>query len=70
MINIKEEIQVVLVRSGISMRKLVEKMNSCGYEIPAPGNLSLMFSKKRVRFETVQEILDFLGYEIKISKKP
>lgn len=51
------------------MRKLIEKMNEQGYKMPASSGLSVMFSRKRVRFETIQEILDFLGYELQIVKK-
>jgi len=69
MINIKEEIQVLLLRSGLSMRKLIFKMNEAGYKMPASSGLSVLFSKKRIRFETIQEILDFLGYELQIVKK-
>lgn len=69
MINIKEEIQIALLRSGLSMRKLVKIMNENGYKIPAASNLSVLLSRKRVRFETVQEILEFLNYEIEIKRK-
>ena len=69
MINIKEEIQIALLRSGLSMRKLSDIMREKGFDIPAASNLSSMLSHKRVRFETVQNILDFLGYEIKIEKR-
>ena len=69
MLNIKQEIQILLLKSGLSMRKLIDRMNEAGYKMPASSNFSVMLSKKRVRFETVQEILDFLGYEFRIIKK-
>ncbi len=69
MLNIKQEIQIILLKSGLSMRKLLVKMGDAGYKMPASSGLSVLFSKKRVRFETVQEILDFLGYELTIVKK-
>lgn len=69
MLNIKQEIQILLLKCGLSMRKLIEKMNEQGYKMPASSGLSVMFSRKRVRFETIQEILDFLGYELQIVKK-
>lgn len=37
--------------------------------MPASSGLSVLFTRKRIRFETVQEILDFLGYELQIVKK-
>lgn len=69
MINIKEEIQILLLRNGLSMRKLAEILRQKGYDIPKASGLSYRFNRKRVRFETVAEILDYLGYEIKIVKK-
>ncbi len=69
MLNIKQEIQIILLRCGLSMRKLILKMNNAGHKMPASSGLSVLFSRKRIRFETVQEILDFLGYELQIVKK-
>lgn len=67
--NIKQELQILLLRKGLSMRKLLEQMNEAGFEMPASGNFSVMLTKKRIRFETVQDILEYLGYEFKIVKK-
>ena len=38
-------------------------LNDRGYDIPKASGLSYRFNKKRVRFETVVQILDYLGYE-------
>lgn len=69
MINIKEEIQILLLKNGLSMRKIASILRDKGIEIPKASGLSYRFNQKRVLFETVQEILDYLGYEIKIVKK-
>lgn len=69
MMNIYEEVKIILLRRGMSMRKLARKMLSDGYDVPVEGGLSDAFNKKRVRFQTVQEILDYLGYEIIIKEK-
>lgn len=69
MLNIKQEIQILLLKRGLSMRKLLVKMKEAGFDMPASSNFSVMLSKKRIRFETVQEVLDFLGYEFKIVEK-
>ena len=69
MLNIKQEIQILLLKRGLSMRKLPVKMKEAGFDMPASSNFSVMLSKKRIRFETVQEVLDFLGYEFKIVEK-
>lgn len=69
MLNIYEEVKIILLRKGLSMRKLAKRMLSDGYHVPVDGGLSDAFNKKRVRFQTVQEILDYLGYEIVIKEK-
>ncbi len=70
MLNIKQEIEILLLRSGgLSMRKLLSKMNTNGFNVPKPSTISIQLNKKRIRFETVQEILDFLGYELIIREK-
>lgn len=69
MINIYEEIKIILLRKGLSLRKLASKMQEQGYDVPVPDAISAPFRRKRVRFEMVQEILDFLGYEIVIREK-
>lgn len=69
MLEIKQEIQILLLRKGLSMRKLISRMRADGINIPQSGSMSTQLSKKRVRFETVQEILDYLGYELVIREK-
>lgn len=70
MLNIKQEIEILLLRSGgLSMRKLLSKMKANGFNVPKPSTMSVQLNRKRVRFETVQEILDFLGYELIIREK-
>ena len=52
------------------MRKLASNLKAEGYEnIPVAGGLSNKFNKKTIRFEEVQQILDYLGYELIIKKK-
>lgn len=69
MIDIYEELRIILLRKGLSMRKLASNLLEKGCDVPVQGGLSTQFKKKRVRFETVQEVLDYLGYEIVIKKK-
>lgn len=70
MLDIKQEIGILLWKKGVrSMRKLISLMNDKGYDIPKPSTMSVQLNKKRVRFQTVQEILDFLGYELVIKEK-
>lgn len=69
MLNIKEEIQILLLKNGLSMRKLIHKMKEAGYDTSSVGGFSKMLKTKSIKFEKVQEILDFLGYRISITKK-
>ena len=69
MLNIKEEIQILLLKNGLSMRKLIQKMKDSGYDTCSIGGFSKMLNTKSIKFDKVQEILDFLGYKIKIEKK-
>lgn len=69
MLNIYEEIKIILLRKGLSMRKLAQSLLKDGYSVPVEGGLSDSFNKKRIKFQTVQEILDYLGYEIVIKEK-
>jgi len=67
--KIKEEIQVLLVRKGLSMRKLIQQMNEQGYDIGSIQNLSRKFNEDTIRFSELEKILDYLGYEFDIKQK-
>jgi hypothetical protein len=69
MLNIKEEIQILLLKQGLSMRKMIRRMKEKNLEISEIGGLSRMLDKKTIKFEKVQQILDFLGYELEIKPK-
>ncbi len=69
MLNIYEEVKVLLIRKGLSMRKAAERLRNLGLKIPAKGGLSNKFNRKTVRFDEVQLLLDYLGYEFVIREK-
>jgi len=69
MLNIYEVVRILLWRKGLSVRKAAAKLIELGYDFPAQGGLSNKFNKKTVRFEEVQILLDFLGYELVIREK-
>ena len=69
MLNIKEEIQVLLLRNGLSMRKVIKTMNESGQIKIQVSSLSRMLKDKTIKFELIQQILDYLGYELIIRKK-
>ncbi len=69
MLNIKEEIQVLLLRKGLSMSKMTRNMKKECLSNINVASLSRMLSTKTVKFETIQLILDYLGYELSIAPK-
>lgn len=69
MLDIKQELEMRLLINRLSMRKVIELMKNSGYDIPQQSTVSTLLNNKRIRFETVQEILDYLGYEIIIREK-
>lgn len=69
MYNVKEMIRFLLLKNGLSMRKLVQKMNESGYDEMTIGGFSKMLKTESIKFTKVQEILDFLGYELKVVRK-
>ena len=69
MLNIKEEIQVLLLRNGLSMSKMTRNLKKEGLSNINVASLSRMLSTKTVKFETIQLILDYLGYELNIVHK-
>ncbi len=69
MLDIKMEIEIALLRKGLSMRKLVTRLKEAGIDTTQSSTISAQLNNKRIRFETVQQILDYLGYEIVIREK-
>ncbi|MBQ8168548.1 hypothetical protein IJZ97_03935 [bacterium] len=51
------------------MSKVLKKMKEDGHKVPFPSNLSKMFISQSVRYRLVEELLDYLGYELKIVEK-
>ena len=69
MLDIKQEIQVLLLRQGLSMSKMTRAMKDKNLINTNIASLSRMLSTKTIKFETVQLILDYLGYELDIKRK-
>jgi len=69
MLNILEELKVLIVRNGTSMTKTLKKMREQGFNVPTANNISTKFKNETVKFKEIQQILDFLGYELVIRKK-
>lgn len=69
MLDIKLELEIALLRKGLSMRKVISKLLDSGVNVPKSGAMSYQLKNKRVRFDTVQKVLDYLGYELVIREK-
>ena len=69
MLNIREELKIAIFRRNTSMRKIAKVLRNLGYDIPKDSGLSNQIRRGRVRFETVQQILDYLGFELVIREK-
>ena len=67
--DIRQELKILLIKERTSMRKLVAKHRGGKYDIPNESTLSAELINKRIRFSTVEDILDILGYELVIKKK-
>jgi len=67
--DIKEEIKIILLKKKISMRSLVGQMNIAGFEVGSVQNLSNKFRNETIRFNEVEDILNYLGFEFKIVPK-
>lgn len=68
-LNITEEIKVLLVRNGLTISKLEKKMNEAGYNVGSRQNLYNKLMRQSLKFNEIQDILDFLGYKIEIKHK-
>ena len=49
MLNIKEEVQICLLKRGLSMRKIARLLREKGLNFPKESGLSVMFNKKRIK---------------------
>lgn len=67
--DIRKELKILLVKEGTSMRKVVKATRGLSYDIPNESTISSELINQRIRFQTVNDILDYLGYEIVIREK-
>lgn len=67
--DIRQELKILLIKRGTSMRKLVRTTRGKHYDIPNESTISAELMNKRIRFQTVEDILDNLGYELVIREK-
>lgn len=69
MLNIYDEIRILVYRKGTSLTKMLNEIRNKGIKVPVQNNFSTKCKKGTIKFEEVQQILDYLGYELVIKEK-
>ena len=67
--NIVKEIKKLMIEEGISLANLNLELNMKNNTDYTPQNLSKKLNKPDIKFGDAVDILDVLGYELKIEKK-
>lgn len=69
MLDIRIELKSLIGRKITSMNKVVNALRDAGIFTTGPSNISAKLKNKTIKFEEVQQILDYLGYELVIKEK-
>jgi len=69
MLDIRQELKILLIKKCTSMSKVVASTKGSNRDIPSESTISTELRTNRIRFQTVQDILDELGYEFAIIEK-
>lgn len=69
MLDIRIELKSLIARKCTSMNKVVAALRDAGIFTTGAANYSAKIKKKTIKFEEVQHILDYLGYELVIKEK-
>ncbi len=67
--DIKKEIKVIVAREGTTLTAVASKLYKAKSSRNALNLLSQKLRNNTVKFKEINDILDFLGYELKIIKK-
>ncbi|MBS4759948.1 MAG: hypothetical protein KHX03_04540 [Clostridium sp.] len=67
--SIKKIIKTILVEEEITMTQLSEKLSAVKNKKITLDSISKKLAKNTIKYYEVEEILDLLGYKIKIEKK-
>ena len=65
----RELIKVLLSQENIKQKKLVEMLNNLTGKSYTPSGLSHKIGRGSISYDEVVDIINLLGYEIKIGKK-
>lgn len=66
---LKEDIKAIIIKSGWTMRKVVEALNIKYDRTDTIQNLSAKLNRGTIKYREVLEILEIIGYEIEFVKK-
>ena len=67
--NIRNEINSILVRSGFTMAQAVELLSQEYGWSDSPSNLSAKLQRESIRYREVLQLADVLGYDIVWQKR-
>lgn len=66
--SIKDEIKMMLIKSGISMTELVRRLNEKHNRNDTVQNLNGKLTRGTLKYSEAKEIAEILGYEVKWVK--
>lgn len=69
MLNIHKEIKMLAYDHGISITKILNTLRARGVRVPMQNNFAAKCRQGNIRFDEVQQILDYLGYKLVIEEK-
>lgn len=69
MLDIYNEIRALVYKKGTSLTKMLDELRVKGVSVTEQKNFAYKCRKHTLKFEEVQQILDYLGYELSIKEK-
>lgn len=69
MLDIYNEIRALVYRRGTSLTKMLADLRAKGIKVAEQKNFAYKCRQRTIKFEEVQQILDYLGYELIIKEK-
>ena len=64
----KEIVKILLIKRGMTITKLAEKLSEITGKKCSRANLSDKISRSAIRFDEMEQIAKILGYEIEFKK--
>ena len=67
--NIRNEIKAQIIRAGLTMQELVDRLTDEYNWSDSVSNLSAKLQRESIRYKEVVELADVLGYDIVWQKR-